>query len=96
MANETVPRELRKRFTRKEAPTFHLVRRFDDVRLWSSTTIQHEAFGQTRPPVTHFHVTKGQDLRVHHMADLEDAMPNFECHSEAANDIGKAAEVQHG
>lgn len=93
---EPVPNDLRERFTPNEAPVFQLLRRCGDVRLWSSTTTQHEAFGQTRPPVTRYHIAEGDELLAHHIVNLEGALANFEqeCRRESTNDTGR--QVQHG
>jgi hypothetical protein len=74
---EPVPSDLRERFTPKEATAFQLLRRCGDVRLWSSATTRHEPFSQTRPPVTRYHVAKGDELLVHHIVNLEVALSNF-------------------
>ena len=88
---EPVPSDPRERFTPKEAPAFHLLRRCGDVRLWRSTSIEHDAFGQTRPPVTRYHVAEGDELLVHHIVNLEGALANFagECHRESTNVTGR-------
>ena len=75
---EQVPESLAERFTQGEAPTFHVVRRCGDVRLWKSTTKEHTSFGQVRHASDHFHITRGAEIVLNHMPELyEHALPNF-------------------
>lgn len=68
---EPVPEDLRERFAQREAPTFELLRRCGDRRLWKSTTANN-------PPKAYHHITVGAELSSHHMPDLDRAMVNFE------------------
>ena len=75
---EQVPESLAERFTQSEAPTFHVVRRCRDLRLWKSTTKEHTSFGQVRHAAEHFHITRGAEIVLNHMPELyEHALPNF-------------------
>ena len=75
---EQVPESLAERFTQGEAPTFHVVRRCRDLRLWKSTTKEHTSFGQVRHASDHFHITRGAEIVLNHMPELyEHALPNF-------------------
>lgn len=76
---EPVSSQLRERFLPQEAPAFQLLRRCGTVRLWISETPRCQAFDDVRPPAVRYHITEGDELGVHHMADLNDkALPNFE------------------
>lgn len=92
---ESVPKDIAERYLPGEAPTFEVIRRTGEVRLWKSVTKPQYFADWARPARTHFHISNGQEASIVLMSDMERAIPNFEMEVTRANGSKEFDNGQH-